>query len=120
MRNSSEFVHLKRFFDGFDWLPVIEILGKTRFSRRGRRKDFKSVNLFRAFVLKSYLLVDDDTVLVERFRENKAYLEFCGLVKVPSHDVLSKFERKYSHRFEKIFNFLDDLLEKNRAFEIMT
>lgn len=117
MQNSSEFIHLKRFFDEFDWLPIIEIIGKTRFSRRGRKRAFPAVGLFRAFLLKVYLSIDDNTVLVKRFHENKAYLEFCSFKNVPSHDTLSKFERKFFHKFEYIFNFLDDLLEQNCAFE---
>src|SRR3989338_7288087 len=117
MRNSSEFRHLKRFFDRFDWLPIVEILGKTRFSRRGRKKYFSSLGLFKSFLLKSYLLIDDNTVLVKRFHENQSYLTFCNFEKVPSHDILSKFERNFSHKFEQVFIFLDDLLEKNRIFE---
>lgn len=117
MQNSSEFVPLKRLVDSFDWLPIIEILGKTRFSRRGRKKYFSEIGLFKAFLLKAYLLIDDNTVLVKRFRENKIYLEFCNFEKVPSHDVLSKFERKYAHKFIKIFEFLDDILEENNAFK---
>ncbi len=117
MQNISEFDHLKRFFDMFDWLPIVEILGKTRFSRRGRKNDFPNVCLFRAFLLKSYLLIDDNTLLVKRFQENKSYLEFCNLKKVPSHDTLSKFERKFFYKSEEIFIFLDELLENNFAFE---
>lgn len=117
MQNSSEFIPLKRFIETFDWLPITEILGKTRFSRRGRKRYFSDVSLFRAFLLKSYLLIDDNTVLVKRFHENKSYLEFSNFEKVPSHDILSKFERKYSYKFDKIFEFLDDLLEKHGAFE---
>ena len=117
MQNCSDFMHLKRFINSFDWLPIAEILGKTRFSRRGRQKHFSNVGLFKAFLLKSYLLVDDNTVLVKRLHENRLYLEFCHFDRVPSHDVLSKFERRYAHKFEKIFNFLDDILELNCAFE---
>jgi hypothetical protein len=110
-------MHLKSFFDSFDWLPVVELLGKSRFSRRGRKNMFSAVGLFRCFVLKSYLLVDDNTLLVKRFHENREYLKFCGFDKVPSHDILSKFEKKFSYKFMKIFYFLDDLLEKCGAFE---
>lgn len=117
MQNNKEFLHLKSTIQMFDWLPIIEILGKTRFSRRGRKKDFTPVNLFRAFILKSYLLVDDNPILVKRLQENKSYLEFCGLGKVPSHDTLSKFERRFSHKFIDVFDFLDDILEKSGAFE---
>lgn len=117
MQNNSEFVHLKRFFETFDWLPISEILGKTRFSRQGRTKEFSLICLFRAFLLKAYLLTDDNTTLVKRLRENNVYVEFCNLKKVPSHDTLSKFERKLSHKFEQTFNFLDEVLEKNGAFE---
>lgn len=117
MQNSKEFLDLKSFIQEFDWLPISEILGKTRFSRRGRKRDFNPVNLFRAFILKSYLLVDDNTILAKRLQENKSYLEFCGLGKVPSHDTLSKFERRFSHKFIDIFNFLDEILEKSGAFE---
>ena len=117
MQNYSDFMPLKRLFETFDWLPISEILGKTRFSSRGRKNDFSNLNLFKAFVLKSYLLIDDNTVLVKRFHENKQYREFCSFQKIPSHDTLSRFERKFSNRFIKIFEFLDDLLEKNGAFE---
>ena len=117
MQNSQEFLHLKSLIQEFDWLPIVQIFGKTRFSRRGRKRDFKPVNLFRAFLLKSYLLIDDNTVLVKRFHENKSYLDFCGIHKIPSHDTLSKFEKKFSHKFTEIFNFLDDILEKSGAFE---
>lgn len=117
MQNSLEFMHLKRFVGEFDWLPIIEILGKTRFSRRGRKKDFPYLSLFKSFILKSYLLIDDNTILVKRFHENRHYLDFCSLQKIPSHDTLSRFERKFSHKFSSIFDFLDDLLENNGAFE---
>lgn len=117
MQKEVSFMHLKRTLDTFDWLPVIEILGKVRFSRRGRKTEFTPINLFRAFVLKAYLLVDDNTVLVRRLVENKTYLEFCNLKKAPSHDVLSKFERKFSHRWGLVFIFLDDILEKSGAYE---
>ncbi len=117
MQNSSEFISLKRCIETFDWLPITEILGKTRFTRRGREKYFFDLGLFKAFLLKSYLLVDDNTTLVQRLHENKSYLEFCNFQKVPSHDVLSKFERKYAYKFVIIFEFLDDLLEKLCAFE---
>lgn len=117
MDNCSEFLLLKRFFDVFDWLPVISILGRKRHSRRGRKRDFTPLDLFKVFILKSYLLIDDNTVLVKRLQENCSYLRFCGLRKVPSHDILSKFERQYSHIFVKIFEYLDGVLEKNGAFE---
>lgn len=117
MQNDEDFLPLKSLFDTFDWVPIAHILGKSRFSRRGRKKEFKPVNLFRAFVLKSYLLVDDNTNLTKRLKENKEYLAFCGLTKAPSHDILSKFERKYSYKFLDIFELLDDILEKNDIFE---
>ena len=117
MQNNKEFLHLKSIIQEFDWLPIVKIFGKTRFSRRGRKKEFEPVHLFRAFILKSYLLIDDNTLLVKRLQENKSYLEFCAVKKVPSHDTLSKFERKFSHKFIDIFNFLDDILEKSGAFE---
>lgn len=117
MQNNQEFIHLKTFIQKFDWLPITLILGKTRFSRRGRKKEFKPVSLFLAFLLKAYLLIDDNTTLVKRFHENKAYLVFCDLQKIPSHDTLSKFEKRFSHKFIGIFEYLDDTLEENRAFE---
>ena len=117
MQNNQEFLHLKSTIRDFDWLPIVQILGKTRFSRRGRKREFEPINLFRAFILKSYLLIDDNTVLVKRLQENKSYLEFCAFKKVPSHDTLSKFEKKFSHKFGEIFNFIDDILEKSGAFE---
>src|SRR3989338_6377795 len=117
MQNNKEFLDLKRFIQEFDWLPISEILGKTRFSRRGRKRDFNPVNLFRAFILKSYLLIDDNTTLRDRLQENQSYLEFCGFQKIPSHDILSKFEKRFSHKFVEVFTFLDDILEKSGAFE---
>jgi hypothetical protein len=117
MQNNKDFLYLKSCIQSFDWLPVSQILGKTRFSRRGRKKDFEPVNLFKSFVLKSYLLIDDNTVLAKRLRESDSYLEFCGLKKIPSHDTLSKFEKKFSHKFMEVFDFLDGILEKSGAFE---
>ena len=117
MQNPSEFMHLKGCIETFDWLPIVEIFGKTRFSRRGRKKCFSNLNLFKAFLLKSYLLIDDNTVLAKRLHENRFYLEFCNFERVPSHDILSKFEKIYAHKFVKIFEFLDDILESNNAFE---
>jgi hypothetical protein len=117
MQNNVEFLHLKRLFETFDWLPISTILGKTRFCRRGRRKEFTPVGLFKAFILKSFLSIDDNTILVKRFHENKNYLEFCGFNKVPSHDTLSKFEKRYHRVFEIIFNYVDDILEKAGIFE---
>jgi len=117
MQDNKEFLYLKSFIQEFDWLPIAEILGKTRFSRRGRKRDFNPVNLFRTFILKSYLFIDDNTTLAKRLHENKTYLQFCGLGKVPSHDTLSKFERKFSYKFIDVFIFLDDILEKSGAFD---
>jgi hypothetical protein len=117
MSNSEEFLHLKTFMQTFDWLPVKEVLGKTRFSSRGRKKDFEPVDLFKTFVLKSYLLIDDNTLLVKRLNENRSYLEFCNLKKIPSHDTLSKFEKMFSYKFIDIFDFLDDILEECGVFE---
>jgi hypothetical protein len=117
MQNNQEFLDLKSLIQEFDWLPIVQILGKTRFSRRGRKKEFETVNLFRTFILKSYLLIDDNTVLVKRLQENKSYLEFCAFKKVPSHDTLSKFEKVFSYKFMEVFDFLDDILEKSGAFE---
>lgn len=117
MQNLTELRYLKSFFDAFDWLPITEILGKTRFSRRGRKKEFHPVTLFRVFLLKSYLLIDDNTTLAKRLHENNTYLEFCNLKRTPSHDILSKFEKKFFYKLEIIFNFLDDILEKSGAFE---
>ena len=45
MQNNSEFLHLKSLIQEFDWLPIVQILGKTRFSRRGRKKDFNGLTL---------------------------------------------------------------------------
>lgn len=117
MQRNSCFLRLKNYLDGFDWLKVTKILGKKSLSRRGRKKEFIPLNLFKCFILKSYLLIDDNTLLVRRLQENISYLRFCNLNKVPSHDTLSKFERQYSHRFIDIFEYLDDVLEKNGAFE---
>ena len=117
MSSSNEFLRLKAFMRSFDWLPVREILVKKLLSRRGRRKDFELVNLFKVFVLKSYLLIDDNTIIVKRLSENKEYLEFCGLRKIPSHDTLSRFERNFSHKFIIIFECLDDILELTGIFE---
>lgn len=117
MQNNKEFLDLKSFIQEFDWLPIVQILGKTRFSRRGRKKDFEPVNLFKAFILKSYLLIDDNTVLTKRLQENKSYLEFCALKKIPSHDTLSKFEKKFFYKFMEVFIFIDDILEKSGVYE---
>jgi len=81
------------------------------------KSDFEPINLFKTFVLKSYLLVDDNTTLVKRLHENHAYLEFCNLKKIPSHDTLSKFEKIFSYKFIEIFEFLDDVLENCKVFE---
>jgi hypothetical protein len=40
MINSQEFFRLKSVLENFDWLPIKEVLGKTRFSRRGRKDNF--------------------------------------------------------------------------------
>lgn len=117
MQKTTEFTHLKRLMDTFDWLPIAEILGKREYSRRGRKKEFLPINLLKVFLLKSYLLLDDNTLAVQRLSENKEYLDFCGLMRVPSHDILNDFENTYAHKFISIFKFLDDILEKNNAFE---
>lgn len=117
MQKTTGFTHLKRVMATFDWLPIAEILGKREYSRRGRKKEFLPINLFRVFLLKSYLLLDDNTQAVRRLSENKGYLDFCGLTRVPSHDVLNDFEKNYAHKFMPVFEFLDDILEKNGAFE---
>ena len=75
------------------------------------------MNLFKAFILKLYLLIDDNTVLTKRLQENKSYLEFCALKRIPSHDTLSKFEKKFFYKFMEVFIFLDDILEKSGAYE---
>lgn len=117
MQKDADFMHLKRLMDTFDWLPVGEVLGRIHFSRRGKKKEFFPINLFRVFLLKSYLLLDDNTLIVRRLSENKEYLCFCGLKRAPSHDVLNNFEKNFAHKFIYVFEFLDDILEKNYAFE---
>ncbi len=117
MQKTTEFMHLKTIMTTFDWLPVSEILGKREYSRRGRKKEFLPITMFKAFLLKSYLLLDDNTLIVQRLSENQEYLDFCGLTRVPSHDVLNDFEKNYAHRFINVFEFLDDILEKSGAFE---
>lgn len=117
MQKDADFMYLKRVMNTFDWLPIGEILGKSQFSRRGRKKEFLPVSLLRVFLLKSYLLLDDNTQLARRLSENKDYLNFCGLVRVPSHDILNNFEKNYAHKFIPVFEFLDAILEENHAFE---
>lgn len=107
---------LKKIVIEFDWVPVAEIL-KRNSDSRGKKSMFKAVNCLRAFILGAHLEIEDDTELARRIAQQKEYQEFCGASKSPSHDVLTKFRNNYRYKIEKVFYYLDDLLESLGAFE---
>lgn len=109
------FDHLKRIVKKIDWIPVAEILTRTK-DNRGRKTLFKPVNCLRAFILGAYLEIDDDTELARRIAQHKEYLEFCGVNAPPSHDVLTSFRKKYEHLTMKVFSHFDSILENLGAF----
>lgn len=110
------FHDLKRFVEEFDCVPVSEILTRNK-DQRGKKSVFTPVMCFKAFILQAHLEVEDDTELARRIAHNKEYLEFCGMPKTPSHDILSDFKNKYGHKTKKVFDYFDDMLESLGAFK---
>lgn len=114
-QKNVSFCHLKRLVEEFDWLPIAEILTRNR-DTRGRKTLFTPIMCFRAFVLGAYLEVEDDTELTRRIISNKEFIDFCGMPKAPSHDILTHFRKKYHHQIQKVFDYFDDLLESLGVF----
>lgn len=115
LKNVS-FYDLKSIVEQLDWVPIAEILKRNKDSR-GRKKTFKPINCFRAFLLGAYLEIEDDTELARRIAQHKEYLEFCGITQPISHDVLTDFRNNYEHLLIKVFHYFDDLLESLGAFK---
>ena len=115
LKNIS-FEGLKRFVEKFDWLPISEVLNRKS-DNRGKKSKFAPVNCFRAFLLGTYLEIEDDTELARRISQHVEYLEFCGVKEAPSHDVLTDFRNNYSHLLKDVFYHVDDLLERMHAFD---
>ncbi len=72
--------------------------------------------LVKASILKSELKIEDDTELVKRMKENPNYVRFCGMPRAPSHNVLSAFQKRHTRAFEKMFEWLDKIIEDDRHF----
>ena len=110
------FYDLKGLVEKLDWIPISEILKKNKDSR-GKKSVFSPVMCFRAFVLGALFEIEDDTELARRIAQNRDYVAFCGMPKVPSHDVLTDFRNDYRHTIRKAFDYFDDLLESLGAFK---
>lgn len=93
------------------WLPKRKL-------KRGR-KGFTAKNLFLAYLVKIRENIPHDTKLALKLRENETYRKFCGFTKekIPSHDTLSRFNRKLTkNRLKTILLKLDKLLVNEGIF----
>ncbi len=94
------------------WLP-------QRKSRLGR-KGYAPYKLFLAFLLKLRENILYDTVLEQKLHENQTYRLFCDLIpaQIPSHDTLSRFQRKLTvRRLDTLFKRLDARLAEHGVFD---
>lgn len=110
-------VSLKLLKDCVSTLPLENWLPKRK-SRRGR-KGFSPRSLFFAYLLKLRENIPHDTKLAQKLRENETYRKFCEYSKgkTPSHDTLSRFNKKMTKkRLKTILLRLDKLLAKERVF----
>ena len=110
------FCDLKGLVEKLDWVPIAQILSRNKHGR-GKKPVFTPVMCFRAFLLGAQLEVEDDTELARRISQNRDYVEFCGMPKVPSHDVLTDFRTNCHHKTKKAFDYFDGLLESLGAFK---
>ena len=94
------------------WLP-------RRKSRLGRPA-YDPLELFLALLLKIRENIPYDTVLVRKIRENETYRRFCGFgsSNIPSHDTISRFNRKLTEqRLQTIVSKIDQRLADIGAFD---
>jgi transposase len=93
------------------WLPKRKL-------KRGR-KGFTTKSLFLAYLVKIRKNIPHDTKLALKLRENETYRKFCGFTKekIPSHNTLSRFNRKLTkNRLKTILLKLDKLLVSEGIF----
>lgn len=115
---STSTVSLKLLTDCVLKVPLQQWLPRRR-SQRGR-PGYTSKSLFLAYILKLRENIPHDTKLAQRLRENDTYRIFCGFNrgKTPSHDTLSRFNRRMTDkRLKNILNKLDNLLTKEGVFD---
>lgn len=115
---STSTVSLELLKDCVSKLPLRQWLPKRK-SRRGRA-GYNSESLFLAYLLKLRENIPHDTKLAQKLRENETYRRFCGFNKgkTPSHDTISRFNNKLTHkRLKTIFSKLDLLLTREGAYE---
>jgi len=76
--------------------------------------------VFLALLLKIRENIPYDTVLVRKIRENETYRKFCGFGSrnIPSHDTISRFNRKLTERrLQTIISKIDRRLADIGAFD---
>lgn len=114
---STSTVSLELLKDCVSQLPLEKWLPKRK-SRQGR-KGFRPKCLFLAYLLKLKENIPHDTKLAQKLQENDTYRKFCGFNKdhTPSHDTISRFNRKLTgKRLKILFRKLDLLLTKEGIF----
>ena len=62
--------------------------------------------------------IEDDTEMERKLKKISEYRKFCQLDKIPSHDTISKFKRRLSHKsLKRIYEAMDGTLEESGVFD---
>jgi hypothetical protein len=85
-------------------------------SARGRSATFTWQMLIKAVILQWHLQIANDTDFADYLKKDKDAVEICGMPRAPSHDIISKFTRKYGHLFHHLHQWFDAKLEEHGVF----
>ncbi|PIN80051.1 hypothetical protein COV16_01500 [Candidatus Woesearchaeota archaeon CG10_big_fil_rev_8_21_14_0_10_34_8] len=108
---------LKNLLENLFWGDILSSFREPkRKNNAGKKKTFTKIMFVKACILKSHLAIEDDTELAKRMKENPNYVRFCGMQRAPSHNVLSAFQKRHARAFEKMFEWLDKILEEDGHF----
>jgi hypothetical protein len=72
--------------------------------------------LIKAFILQTKMQIADDTDFTKWLAKNSDCVDACGMPYAPSHDVISRFARKYGRKFCYLHRWLDEHLETMGVF----
>ncbi|KAF0152370.1 MAG: hypothetical protein FD188_3408 [Ignavibacteria bacterium] len=115
--NNLSLDDLKNLLENLFWGDILlSFREQKQKNNAGRKKSFTKLMLVKASILKSELDIEDDTELAKRMKENPNYVRFCGMSRAPSHNVLSAFQRRHTRAFEKMFEWLDKIIEDDGHF----
>lgn len=100
-----------------DWEKLASLIPKKR-SKVGRRPDYRENQLLRLVVLQDIQMIEDDTEMERRLKKLSEYRKFCQLDKTPSHDTISRFKRRLSHKsLKRLHETIDGMLEESGVFD---